>query len=167
MGTRRPCGSCIVVVQMSRIDYLRLIDEAIERLAELAVKREAIDIEISKLRQFVYATLHMLPEEVSRKLGPRVKTVLLQHGIANASLTNAVRAVMKTSGWHTVSNVSTLLQQNGFDFSDYKTNPLSSVATTLRRLNDAGELEVTEISGHTAYRSKRQQRKSRGEARTQ
>jgi len=35
---------------MSRIDYAQLIDEAIERLAELAVRKEAIDIEISKLR---------------------------------------------------------------------------------------------------------------------
>lgn len=56
---------------MSRIDYAQLIDQAIERLAELAVQKAAIDVEINKLRQFVYASLHMLPEDLSRKLGQR------------------------------------------------------------------------------------------------
>lgn len=78
----------------------------------------------------------MLPEDVSRKLGARVKNVLLKHGIAGASLTNAVRTVMQTSGWHTVVNVRTLLQQHGFDFSEYKTNALASVAATTQRRHE-------------------------------
>ena len=143
---------------MNQIDYVRLIDQALERLAELSVQKGAIEIEINKLRQFVYATLHMLPKDVSRRLEPRVKTVLLTHGIGNASLTNAIRAVVKTSAWRTVSNVKALLQQHGFDFSEYKTNPLSSVATTLRRLKDAGELEAGEIEGAVAYRARRQRK---------
>jgi hypothetical protein len=145
---------------MSPIDYVRLIDEAIERLAELAVQKAAIEAEINKLRQFVYASLHMLPENVSRKTGERVKSVLMRHGIATASLTNAVRAVMKTSGWHTVANVRSLLQQNGFDFSEYRTNALASVATTLRRLKEADELESSRTEGLTAYRAKKRTRKS-------
>lgn len=76
-----------------------------------------------------------------------VKTVLLKHGIASASLTNAVRTLMQTSGWHTVANVRTLLEEHGFNFSEYKTNALASVATTLRRLKDADQLEATKIKG--------------------
>jgi hypothetical protein len=73
--------------------------------------------------------------------------------MAEAGLTEAIRSVLKKNyrQWLTVTQVRDRLESAGFDFSSYKSSPLASISTTLKRFK-AEDVETAEIDGVAAYR---------------
>ncbi|MGA9390523.1 MAG: hypothetical protein WBV69_08770 [Candidatus Sulfotelmatobacter sp.] len=105
-------------------------------------------MEIAKLRQFVYATLNMVPNE-RRAAWQNNIDISVGRSLANAtSLAESIRRVIKEAprSTFTAKTIRRDLIQRGFDFSKYKSNPLSSISTTLRRMVEAREL----VEGKTA-----------------
>jgi len=140
---------------MSPTDYRQIVEDAIERMDALTWKKERIDIEIAKLKQFVFATVNLLPEDQARKVAARINGIIIEESISNASLTEAIKKVLVSvyPTWQTVAMVRGHLVMNGFDFSSYSSNALASVSTTLRRLKEAGHANTDEIQGVTVYRA--------------
>ena len=73
-----------------------------------------------------------------------------------ASLVGAVRQTLRSCypGKLTSAQVRDRLRFDGFDFSLYESNPLSSVSTTLRRLREAGEITRDESRPVATYQAK-------------
>jgi hypothetical protein len=133
------------------IDYRQLLVESLEKFVILSRQKEEIEAEIIKLRQFVYATMNMLPD------AERMKYQAEFSGLAAevAGLTDAVREALKLATqrltYFTAAQVRDHLVKAGFDFSQYSSNPLASVNTTIRRLKPS-DVESTTVDGVAAYR---------------
>jgi hypothetical protein len=138
---------------MANEDYRNALIDALGRLGELGTLRAEIEVELAKLQQFITATLNMLPEdqqaEFSDAIGKRLKSLEGK----TASLTDAIRKVLQNAKGDrlTVANVRDRLIASGFDFTDYTSNPLASVSTTLKRMKP-DEVESSLIAGVTVYR---------------
>ena len=109
---------------MSSEDYRRALEAAVREYEALGEQRQQIDRRLAELAQ----TLSTL----SRLCGI-VPTV-------SVGLTDACRLVLRGAGLPmTPTEVRERLKSFGFDLARY-TNDLAAVHTTLKRLNDAGEL---------------------------
>ncbi|MBI4459262.1 MAG: hypothetical protein HY648_04285 [Acidobacteria bacterium] len=136
---------------MTDTDYQKVFIESFGKFAVLLQQREEIDAELMKLRQFLNATMNMLPEEVRATYIEQLDTMASQMG----GLTEAVRGVLKMATkegrFLTTMQIRDHLAKAGFDFSRYTSNPLASVNTTLRRFKSA-DVGTTTIDGVAAYR---------------
>jgi hypothetical protein len=109
---------------MSTDDYRRALEAAVREYEGLGEQRQQIDRRLAELAQTM--------STLSRLCGI-VPTV-------SVGLTDACRLVLRGGGVPmTPTEVRQRLKAFGFDTSRY-TNDLAAVHTTLKRLNDAGEL---------------------------
>ena len=116
---------------MSTEDYRRALEAAVREYEALGEQRQQIDRRLAELAQ----TLSTL----SRLCGI-VPTV-------SVGLTDACRLVLRGAGIPmTPTEVRERLKSFGFDLTRY-TNDLAAVHTTLKRLNDAGELRFVARPG--------------------
>ena len=139
---------------MTDTDYLRLVTEAFSKLTEMRRQRENIEVDIAKLKQFIVATANLLPDLQRLQVLANMQLVEDVERIAEAGLTEAVRNALRNHPrqWLTAAKVRDELVAASFDFSDYKSNPLASVSTTLRRMK-SDEVETANVDGGvTAYR---------------
>jgi hypothetical protein len=136
--------------------YLALVMDAFSKLEKLQRDHESIEAEVMKLEQLIAATANMLPEDTKGKVMLRLTTLRELFRLRDVGLTDAIRTILRQEAgdWLTVTNVRDRLVSLGFDFTDYSTNPLASVSTTLRRMKPE-EVETTTIDGGVAaYRWK-------------
>ena len=116
---------------MSTEDYRRALEAAVREYEALGEQRQQIDRRLAELAQ----TLSTL----SRLCGI-VPTV-------SVGLTDACRLVLRGAGLAmSPTEVRERLKSFGFDLTRY-TNDLAAVHTTLKRLNDAGELRFVARPG--------------------
>jgi hypothetical protein len=116
-------------------DYRRALEAAIKEYESLGEERQKIDKRLSELAQTI-GTL-------SRLCG---LTSTVPWG-----LSDACRTVLRNAGTPmTPVDVRDRLQSIGFDLSKYASD-LAAVHTTLKRLNEAGELRFIASAGQRAY----------------
>jgi hypothetical protein len=140
---------------MTVSQYERILREGLSRFGHLSSQRDEIDFELTKLKQFLYATLNMVPDERREELEKYLNAVVGKASTRPASLAESVRRVFDEHPAMSYSVVAIRgeLMQLGFDFSGYKSNPLSSIATTLRRMAETGELTPSASEGGTTVYS--------------
>jgi|ERR1700681_3988375 hypothetical protein len=121
---------------MPPVDYMAIAVNALQKLKGLHADREAVNIEIVKLEQFISATANLLPDSERRLVNDTMESFQELSNLRETGLTDAIRAVLKSAAgqWLTVANVRDRLVSAGFDFSAYTANPLASISTTLRRM---------------------------------
>jgi hypothetical protein len=116
---------------MSTEEYRRALEAAVREYEALGEQRQQIDRRLAELAQTM--------STLSRLCGI-VATV-------SVGLTDACRLVLRGAGLPmTPVDVRERLKAFGFDLSRY-TNDLAAVHTTLKRLNDAGELRFVARPG--------------------
>ena len=136
--------------------YLTLIEDAFTKLEKLQRDRESIEAEVMKLEQLIAATANMLPDDVKNVIMLRITNLRELFRLRDVGLTDAIRTILRQAdGWLTVTNVRDRLVSLGFDFTEYSTNPLASISTTLRRLKPEEVDTSTVDGGVAAYRWKR------------
>jgi hypothetical protein len=140
---------------MTTQDYKSILDGAMTRLGELLNRKEDIEVEISKTRQFVRAAIHMLSDEQRAQFFKEAYEGANRANVKESSLADAIRDVLceTPKTWFTVAEIRDSLVNKNFDFSHYTSNPLASVSTTAKRLAPK-EAETTELDGVIAYRWK-------------
>ncbi len=141
---------------MDAAHYLALITDAFSKWEKLQRDHESIEAEMMKLEQLIAATANMLPDDTKGVVMLRMTTLQELFRLRDVGLTDAIRAILRAEAgnWLTVTNVRDRLISMGFNFSDYSTNPLASVSTTLRRMKPE-EVETTTVDGGVAaYRWK-------------
>jgi hypothetical protein len=141
-------------------DYERILRDAILRIGELARQRDELEVEKAKLFQLMRATINLLPDDRREAWGKMIDAAYDKHVARLATLTDAIRNVLRAQPrqWFTVTVMRDSLVRAGFDFSEYASNPLASVSTTLKRMAEKGkeaEVEAQQIEQVTAYRWKK------------
>jgi hypothetical protein len=135
------------------IDYMRLVQKEYIKLQKLLDERDELDLQIAKSRQLVAATANMLDDKHRDSVLKNM--ALIQQGrlLAETSLTEGIRQILqKHAGvWLTVTQTRDRLEVAGFDFSGYRSSPLASISTTLKRFSSF-EVERGEFDGVAAYR---------------
>jgi len=114
------------------IDYKKLFTELITRLGELTRQRDAIEVEIAKLKPLIFSTFKLLPEEFQKIYWKEIAEMEDE----SAGLQEAIKLVfsMNKGIWLTPFAVRDSLIAMGFEFKEYRANPLASIATTLKRM---------------------------------
>src|SRR5688572_9660279 len=121
---------------MSTDDYRRALEAAVKEYEGLGEERRRIDERLGELAQTI--------STLSRLCG---FAATVQWG-----LTDAIRTVLRYGGLAmTPIEVRDRLKSIGFDLSKYS-NDLAAVHTTLKRLNEAGEVRFkTDHAGGKSY----------------
>jgi hypothetical protein len=134
-------------------NYFDLVNKEFLKLQKLQRQRDELDVEIAKSKQFIAATANMLNDRQRDTVLQLMGTIEAGKMMAEAGLTEAIRSVLKKNyrQWLTVTQVRDRLESAGFDFSSYKSSPLASISTTLKRFK-AEDVETAEIDGVAAYR---------------
>lgn len=144
------------------MDYEKIVTDAVRRYVGLYEQVEEIELEKSKLRQFIMATVQLLPDEKRQEVAAELELLQKQNRALSESLIKAIRAVLqeRPGQWMTAAKVRDRLVQRGFDFSGYSSNPLASVNTTLKRLFEKESPAIAKmiIEGATAYQWKEERR---------
>ncbi len=152
---------------MNETDYNAAITETLAKLGAISKQIEGLEIEAAKLRQFFAATLNMLPDDQRADYLSAFRDIAATAAARETSLKKAIHHALLDAypKYLTATTVRDRLHASGFDFTDYASNPLASVSTTLRRFKPQ-EVESTQIEGVTAYRmAEEQMRKIRKLAR--
>jgi hypothetical protein len=139
---------------MNDTDYRAVLTTAMARLSAIGNQRETLETEAAKLRQFVVATINMLPDAERETFLKAFDTINEGMKAKETSLKDATLKILRDAGseqWLTAARVRDRLVTSGFDFSFYMSNPLASVSTTLRRLKP-DEVETAETEAVAAYR---------------
>jgi len=134
------------------LDYTKILDKTILEYEDLRAKRDELDMQIAKKFQFIRATLNLLPDEERR----RYDVLLFLGRPEEHGPTLAIKKILQNTPtrWMTATQVRDMLIVNGFDFSQYKSNPLASVHSILKRLGQEKDVESTMVDGVMAWRWK-------------
>lgn len=133
------------------INYYEIFAKYVQRMADLSRERDAIDVEITKLRELMLATFPLLPAEKQDVFQKEIE-IIEEH---TGGLVNAIKLVFSQhkGQWLTPSQVRDHLNEMGFDLTKYRANPLASIGTTLKRMPavDRRIESKTSESGQTIY----------------
>jgi|ERR1041385_2906138 hypothetical protein len=128
------------------------VKQAMSKMMSLFEKERATHAEIIKLQTFVNASLALLPYSERKVLEHTLNAISAQS--RRTSLTNSIQHIFEAN-LHmalTTIDIRNALNRLGFDFSQYRSNPLASITTTLRRMVEketVGRVEAPD--GSTAY----------------
>jgi len=137
---------------MDAVDYEQVLRDAVNHLGLLVKQRNMLDAEISRTRQFIDATLPMVPDDA--KVDWRaVIDKFLKRPPAIGSLASSIRNIFDANPalGLSVMDIRDTLVKGGFDFTAYVSNPLSSISTTLRRMAEKGDIYKFELEGVNIY----------------
>src|ERR1700720_1696768 len=107
---------------MNATDYRAVLSIAMARLSAISKETDALETEAAKLRQFVMATINMLPDEERETFIKAFATVNEGMKAKEAGLKDATLKILREARpnqWLTVAQVRDRLQASGFDFSFY------------------------------------------------
>ncbi len=131
------------------VDYWKMFAELMERRAKLIRQRDEAEIELAKMKQLISSVFAMLPEDRKKANQQAIDDMDAE----SAGLQDAIKLVFSTrEGQHiSVASIRDYLNAMGFDFRQYKANPLASIATTVKRIADAGYIEPVSTPNGTMY----------------
>ena len=142
---------------MTLNDYARLLEKAKKELAQLKAQRTQIQSQISEIdrriekqQKGIEGLAHLADQQNMAELPIRAVTPLAKYN----SFTDAVCYALKTvQSNFTPTQLRTRLGILGYDLGKYKSDPVASIHTILKRLEAAGKIrsERNEI-GRLAYR---------------
>jgi hypothetical protein len=149
---------------MTDTDYNAVLSDALTQLEMLRQKAREIEVDISKLTQFIYAAMNMVPDDQRVDFIAKLDELAFDEDIRSVGLKDAITRILAAhpEKWFTSVEVRDDLLASRFNFTAYKANPLASVSTTLKRIKPE-EAETTTIDGVTAYRWKKKPSQMRKE----
>jgi hypothetical protein len=135
--------------------YEPILDKTVEKFIKLLGEKERIDDEIAKLEQFMSATENLLSEEAAARFQAKVLPFATRIHDQVLGLRDAIKTVLNESypARFTAAEVRDKVRARGFDFSSYKSDPLPSVSTTLRRLRESNEISYEKFEGVAVYQA--------------
>jgi len=153
---------------MVEYDALVTQREAV-RQQEEALKKQGVEMDrkLVGLKQSLeglslYTTAKNEPPSLTkeeRSVFETLTTLAVPQGprISAKTLSECCREILVRSGeWLTPLQVRQGLHAAGFNFSEYKSNPLSSIHTTLKRIAESGQAWTQDADGETFYKWKKE-----------
>jgi hypothetical protein len=139
-------------------EYGKSFSDQLLKIAELTQRKQELDDQIDKRKALAVATFELMDE----KEKAAYSEALEQINRSDQSLTHEIRRALTRAGSHylTPIQIRGQLESSGYDFSEYKSNPLVSIHSTLNRMKH--ELEVATLEeGTKGYRFRRNAARSR------
>jgi hypothetical protein len=137
------------------LDYVKLLRELVKEREDWIHKRDDAMRELSRLSELIRSTIKMLPVEQRSRCDALLKRIENRP----LGLTIAIRLCF-TAGrdrtskeWLMPVEIREYLKRGGFNFENYKANPLASIHTTLKRMVPQ-EVECKIVNGQKHYRLK-------------
>jgi hypothetical protein len=129
MGTQTP------------IDYWKMFTDLMGRRAKLIQQRDEAEIELAKMKQLITSVFALLQEDQQKANQQAIDDMEAE----SAGLQDQIKLVFSEHAgeWMTVADVRDYANDMGFDFRQYKANPLASIKTTLKRLADSGYVKTS------------------------
>jgi hypothetical protein len=133
-------------------EYSEIADRQFEKMRHLMEEKERIDREMRAAKELARAAIKAMPDE---EKGPYL-AVMTNYSLEQFSLTVTIRKILHDNPgiFFTPVEVKEHLDARGYDFSRYKSNPLSSVHSILKRFKRSEVETVAIANGGTAYRWK-------------
>jgi len=130
------------------VDYMQMLRQLVEERENCVRKRDEAMRELSRLSELIRSTIKMLPPDQRAKCDAIFERIDKRP----AGLTIAIRLCFTASKqWLTPVEIRDSLKSNGFNFENYKANPLASIHTTLKRMVPH-EVECKTADGRKLYR---------------
>ncbi len=128
-------------------DLEKVLQSRVALLRSLALQRENLEAEMAKLRHFIAAAIELLPEDKQANFEINMAGLRMADSVRAANLSKAVSDIVQTyTGFFgntvTVAQVRDWLTLRGFDFTEYRSNPLATISTTLKRLSDGSDSQI-------------------------
>src|SRR5437867_1390614 len=132
-------------------DYKSILTRALDEWFELDCKRQDIELAQASKLQYIRAPYNLPSDKDKPEFEHRVRSFSAQPG----GITLAVHRVLQESPgqWHTATLMRDKLIDSGFDFSNYRANPLASIHAVLKRSRPE-QIEALKIDGVMAWRWK-------------
>jgi hypothetical protein len=132
------------------IDYWKMFTDLMQRRAALVRQRDEAEVELAKMKQLIVSVFALLPEDQQKANQQAIEDLEAE----SSGIQDAIKLVFSTheGEWMTVSDVRDRLNEMGFDFRQYKANPLASIGTTLKRIAGTGFVVTTPSGSGTLYR---------------
>src|SRR4249919_1147084 len=111
------------------MDYLALLEQLVAEHERCRRRRQEAESELSRLTDVIRSTVRLLPAEHQGRGEHALDRIEEQP----AGLTAMIRLALADGGWQTPAQIRDFLSQCGL-FASYRSNPLASIHTTLRRL---------------------------------
>ena len=140
---------------MNNLDYFEQLENLLQEIKRLRDRRDELNLNIIRVIRLIEFTTSMLPEggvEFGRRADELVKRLTSE----SVSLGEAVQIVLRRSPHKkfTPPMVRDELDGNGFSFAAYRSNPLASIHSTLKRLHDDGVVAISPDGSKSAYKWK-------------
>src|SRR5258708_26905414 len=135
------------------INYVKMVNDLIAERELWRRKRSEADQNLMRVTELIKSAVKMLPPD--HKFGGDL--IVDHYDNRPVGLTAAIRTALTDAGkeWMTPIEIRDYLQSISFDFEHYKTNPLASIHSTLKRLMP-DEVEAKKFAGDKkAYKIKR------------
>jgi len=128
------------MVEQKTPDYWQIFSQLMHHRSELVRKRDEAEVELAKMKQMILSVFALLSEDQQKANQQAIDDVKAE----SAGIQDAIKTAfsLHSGEWLSASNVREHLAASGFEFREYKANPLSTIITTLKRLGDTGYLEV-------------------------
>ena len=138
------------------INYSDHFKELINEVKELREQRDELNFKLFQVIRLVEITASMIPDQGSgfREAADVFISRLMKEAIG---LTEAIRTVLRSSPGSMFMPVTIRkeLERRRFPLGKYKSNPLASINSVLKRLCDDGEIKFLNLSnGKPAYQWK-------------
>ena len=132
------------------MNYLQLLDDLVREHQRCLDRRLQVDRELSRLEALIRSTVRMLPAEHQAR-GEHILDRLENRPVG---LTAMIRLALSNGTWHTPREIRDALVGGGW-FAAYKSDPLPSVHTTLKRMMPDTVESRVEPSRGRVYRLRR------------
>lgn len=137
-------------------EYQQIANKHFAKLRELREEKSRIEGEIKKTANLIKAVLNMMPDE---EQGPYLHE-LQGYEMQQMRLTDAIRQLLQTAERPmAATRIKQLLEERGYSFSQYTSNPLSTIHTILKRFKPSDIEKVLTSDGTAGYRWKKKANK--------
>lgn len=136
-------------------DYETIFTAHVKKLIDLNNKEKEIRSEIDKVAEMVKVSFSLMSAEEQTRFTGLMQEAIEQVMKEDMGLTDAVRKLLESNPneWFDAIKVRDRLNQNGFDFSGYTSNPLASIHTVLKRFKRKEVKTRKNAVGMNEYRS--------------
>ena len=131
---------------MNRINYLDRIEEHIYEIHQLREQRDAANLKIFKILSLMKIETSLV-EDPHGDLQLTVDSVVERLMSEGIGLTDIIRTILRRSPreFFTPTQIRDELIKGGFSLAKYKSNPLNSIHSVIKRLLADGEVSVSTI----------------------
>lgn len=133
-------------------DYLNLFMYHVDKYVTLKKRRDALNEEMRKVNRLAKAALAMLPDDERVKMAENLRKI---EEPPTEGLTEAIRSALVKRyevGWTPAVKIKEMLDAEHYDFSAYKSNPLISIHSILKRFKREEVTSRQMLDGSMGYR---------------